>query len=365
LITEGGHIKLTDFGGCRPISEAAHEALTASKSQLGSIRDGDWKTNEEGEGGKKSSAAKMEDGGAGSTSEEDEAAWIASLSNEDGRVEGTVAYCAPEIVKGESLPCFLSDVWALGCVAYFVLRGRLPFFHDTVEGLKHSIVNFVGEEYSANNDAPSSVGRYLYASLSFFSLSSLIFLTRDIFICIHLNTQTCKTPTPQTPYFLYQATISGLDYPSESFSDIAREFISKLLQPDPNLRLSLASAAQHTFFTDFGVDVYALHFHEPYLLHTGSAAPPPQDAKWARRQHSHIWAPELEVYDFTQGKDKKCSNLGYYKTGTFSDPDGIDEVDFLEAPRKREKKKSKSELPPLAAPGSARLGGIGEDEGDD
>jgi serine/threonine protein kinase len=223
LITEGGHIKLTDFGGCRPISEAAHEALTASKSQLGSIRDGDWKTNEEGEGGKKSSAAKMEDGGAGSTSEEDEAAWIASLSNEDGRVEGTVAYCAPEIVKGESLPCFLSDVWALGCVAYFVLRGRLPFFHDTVEGLKHSIVNFVGEDYSAN-DAPSSVGRYCICFFLFFFFFffpmimrivgsnkivsffyampylCIIFLTRDIFISIHLNTHTCKPPPHSLPF---------------------------------------------------------------------------------------------------------------------------------------------------------------------
>lgn len=109
--------------------------------------------------------------------------------------------------------------------------------------------------------------------------------------------------------------------------------------------------------------MFALHFHEPYLLHTGSAAPPPTDAKWARRQHSHIWAPELEVYDFSQGKDKKCSNLGYYKTGAFdeSSSDGLDsEVDFLETPRQKQPKKSKAEsgLPPLAA---APLGGIGEE----
>lgn len=124
------------------------------------------------------------------------------------------------------------------------------------------------------------------------------------------------------------------------------------------MRLSLPGAAHHTFFTDFGVDVFALHFHQPYLLHTGTAAPPPQDAKWARRQHSHIWAPELEVYDFTQGKDKKCSNLGYYKTGTFND--ALDDVDFLGS-QKREKKKTKTEttLPPLV---QAPLGGIGEDE---
>lgn len=154
LITEGGHIKLTDFGGCRPITESAHESLSASKSQLGSIRDGDWKSD----GGSANNATGSNNGMSDVEVEDDVDAWNAALSNEDGRVEGTVAYCAPEIVRGEELPSFLSDVWSLGCVAYFLLRGRLPFFHDTVEGLKHSIVNFVGDNFSANTATPINTG---------------------------------------------------------------------------------------------------------------------------------------------------------------------------------------------------------------
>lgn len=191
MITEGGHIKLTDFGGCRPITQSAHESLSASKSQLGSIRDGDWK-DEVGE-------STMSD------NVEDEEAWNASLSNEDGRVEGTVAYCAPEIVRGEELPSFLSDVWSLGCVAYFLLRGRLPFFHDTVEGLKHSIVNFIGEDFSSTA-APTGI-----PSLAIGYLETLLTLT--LIVATHIE------------------TVCGLDYPGDLFPAIAREFICKLLQP--------------------------------------------------------------------------------------------------------------------------------------
>mmetsp|Transcript_16941 Transcript_16941/g.21990 ORF Transcript_16941/g.21990 Transcript_16941/m.21990 type:complete len:157 (-) Transcript_16941:326-796(-) len=145
--------------------------------------------------------------------------------------------------------------------------------------------------------------------------------------------------------------VGGLDYPPDSFTEMSREFVSKLLQPEPNLRLTLSSAARHSFFTDFGVDVFSLHSHEPYPLHTGSTAPPPADAKWARRQHSHIWAPELETYDFSSGRDKKCSQLGFYSIGTFSiaETEQDREVDFLETPKKRKDPTPSSvpSLPPL------------------
>ena len=44
LITETGHVKLTDFGGCRPLTEAAKELIRPSgKHLLKELRDGDWK----------------------------------------------------------------------------------------------------------------------------------------------------------------------------------------------------------------------------------------------------------------------------------------------------------------------------------
>lgn len=45
LITETGHIKVTDFGGCRPVTDEAKALVKqSSKNLLEQLRDGDWKT---------------------------------------------------------------------------------------------------------------------------------------------------------------------------------------------------------------------------------------------------------------------------------------------------------------------------------
>ena len=47
------------------------------------------------------------------------------------------------------------------------------------------------------------------------------------------------------------------------------------------------------------MDVFSLHESPAHPFRVGAtAAPAPGDARWARRQHSHIWAPELQSYDF-------------------------------------------------------------------
>jgi hypothetical protein len=44
VITETGHVKLTDFGGSRPVTEAAKQMIGESaKNVLDKLRDGDWK----------------------------------------------------------------------------------------------------------------------------------------------------------------------------------------------------------------------------------------------------------------------------------------------------------------------------------
>ena len=75
---------------------------------------------------------------------------------------------------------------------------------------------------------------------------------------------------------------------------------------DPKARLSVALAAAHPFFG--GVNVHRLHFEPPPPLAVGAAPPPPHDAKWARRQHSSIWAPELAAYDFSGEKAQPQTN---------------------------------------------------------
>lgn len=54
-----------------------------------------------------------------------------SRQNDDPRLSetycGSYAYASPEILKGVPYNPFMSDVWALGCVLYAMVCGRLPF----------------------------------------------------------------------------------------------------------------------------------------------------------------------------------------------------------------------------------------------
>ena len=54
-----------------------------------------------------------------------------SLETEAGLTPGTPSYMAPEIALGEP-PDGRADIYALGCVAYFLLTGRLVFEADTM-----------------------------------------------------------------------------------------------------------------------------------------------------------------------------------------------------------------------------------------
>lgn len=40
---------------------------------------------------------------------------------------GSFAYASPEILKGIPYDPFVSDIWAMGCVLYTMVFGRLPF----------------------------------------------------------------------------------------------------------------------------------------------------------------------------------------------------------------------------------------------
>ena len=54
-----------------------------------------------------------------------------SLATEAGLTPGTPSYMAPEIALGEA-PDGRADIYAIGCVAYFLLTGRLVFDGDTM-----------------------------------------------------------------------------------------------------------------------------------------------------------------------------------------------------------------------------------------
>ncbi|KAL7512700.1 hypothetical protein ACHAXN_009772 [Cyclotella atomus] len=125
LIMESGHIKLTDFGACRPITEEAKALVRdSSKNLVQNLRDGDWKSNSH----QHSKLAQQE-----SDSPDTEP--------EDRRIEGTTAYLPPEVVLG-AFPTAAADIWALGCVMFQCLSGRPPILEDTDELTAQKIVSF-------------------------------------------------------------------------------------------------------------------------------------------------------------------------------------------------------------------------------
>jgi len=124
VITATCHAKLTDFGGCRPVTAEARQRT--QQSLLQRLRDGDWRAKDEPQ------EAKEE------TSEADVVAVV-----DDGRFEGTTLYLPPEVVRGKA-PTIAADAWALGCLGYQLITGKPPIWVDSEneDDLRSHIVSF-------------------------------------------------------------------------------------------------------------------------------------------------------------------------------------------------------------------------------
>ena len=162
LITELGHIKLTDFGGCRPVTQEAKLLVKeSSENLLQELRDGDWK-----QATPKRTEQQRRQNIEGSNM---------NVEGEDLRIEGTTAYLPPEVVIG-GLPTCATDIWALGCVLFHCLSGRPPILEDTDDQTAQKIVSFhlsthsdvfVGcDETAFNESAKSLVQRMLHREAS-------------------------------------------------------------------------------------------------------------------------------------------------------------------------------------------------------
>lgn len=253
VITESGHIKLTDFGACRPTTAAAQRVLDKSRHALRTLRDGDWR----GAAGQPSSPQYGTIGGGDDSDSESDGISDSGVegrlanssgnatggANGDGQVraEGTAAYMPPEVARGGA-PGFGADAWALGCVTFLCLAGRPPIFAESDAAIMAKVVRFA---------VPGADG------------------TR----------------------------VGGEDLPNlpHSASAALRSFVGALMEPDPSIRLGVERATRHEFLVHDGMDVFSLHRKKPFELAQGTIAPTP-NAAWSRRQHSMIWAPMPHEY---------------------------------------------------------------------
>lgn len=243
LITESGHVKVADFGACRPVSHAAKNSLNRSRDALRTLRDGDWRV-----------AAGLppnpvytipfeqkdsSDSDSDAVGEGVEASSIEEV--EEPRAEGTAAYMSPEVARGGA-PGPAADAWALGCVSFLCLAGRPPIFAETDEIILARVVRFSSE------NAGGSAGE-------------------------------------------------SSDHPSlpPAVSEPPRSLVRALMEPDPTARLGVQQAAKHEFLAQGGVSVFLLHRGKPVELAKGTVAPTP-NAAWSRRQNSMIWAPMPQEY---------------------------------------------------------------------
>jgi serine/threonine protein kinase len=246
VITEPGHIKLTDFGGCRPITKEAKQLIsTVSKDVLKNLRNGDWRDAVEAQPGDFDKADEETEHEINSIDTNNDE-W-----EDDLRVEGTTAYLPPEVVMGR-YPTFAADTWALGCVTYQCLTGRPPIIEADDGATRNRIVSFCNDNDKKHNDVDR------------------------LFIEKH----------------------------AAGMSLEARDFIKHMLDLDSLKRPSMNQLAEHPFFTS---NVFALHTQTAYPLDVGSVGPTP-NAQWARRQFSSIWAPQPATYNITISTNSTTDN---------------------------------------------------------
>ncbi|CAJ1959050.1 unnamed protein product [Cylindrotheca closterium] len=237
VLTEEGHAKLTDFGGCRATSDTARKMIQdASANLLNTLRDGNWKD-----------APKQKKNDFDMDDDDEDVGWGEEAGQQeekkdDLRIEGTTTYLPPEVVMG-GFPTPSADSWALGCVIYQCLSGRPPVVENDESATRNRIVSFSVEE--EGNDQESRL----------FSESYALEISSD-----------------------------------------ARALIMDLLHKNDGERPSMMKVAQHEFFTKYGTDVFGLYRQPAPQLDVGNVAPQ-EDAKWARRQFSSIWAPQPQAYD--------------------------------------------------------------------
>lgn len=124
------------------MTPSAEKLLGDGALRLETLRNGDWKTPEDGADPAPFRSAEAASGVNSSLLEErladplSASPTVGSNVSEHRtfalrRLEGTPAYSPPEVLRLRVSPGRQADAWALGCVTYFCIHGRPLYYGDT------------------------------------------------------------------------------------------------------------------------------------------------------------------------------------------------------------------------------------------
>ncbi|GMH97903.1 hypothetical protein TrST_g4417 [Triparma strigata] len=142
----------------------------------------------------------------------------------------------PPEVIRGSFPNFGADVWGWGCVLFFCMTGKPPLMEFDDESTMKKVVEF--------------------------------------------------------------ADGGGDIFDGEDVEEMAEEVIRGCCEVDEGKRLSIEGVIGHEWFEN--IDVYKLYDSTPPEMNVGKVKKGMVDEKWKRRQHSMIWSPTNERYDFDE-----------------------------------------------------------------
>lgn len=208
---EPKHLKLTDFGAARPVTSSSKQAMKDIGNILDKVRDGYWKSN----------------GNENKLNVVGSSMW----DDIEERIEGTKAYLPPEILESNGKALTISaDMWALGCVFFQCMTGRIPISGGSGKKYKNNVVSF------NNSDELLLYGHVVRSALV-----------------------------------------------PEGF---ARDLLASLLSNEASKRISVSEVLSHQFLNG---PTESLKAEDNVVKSnmTGNG----EEGVWARRQYSSIWAP--------------------------------------------------------------------------
>lgn len=147
-------VKLADFGLSEPVSETFWESYTDLIDDFGPPT----QANPSGPGHHRSFSTQTTTLQYASPMTSRFNTFSTSHTEAPTFAQGSLHYCAPEVLKTPHPPKLSSDIWSLGCVLHALLTGSLPFNDSYLPRLQMSIINGRWDSSRLSSSGISSPG---------------------------------------------------------------------------------------------------------------------------------------------------------------------------------------------------------------